>query len=129
MGTTNLEIVRLFCEALADGDTSKMGKYLSEDVLYHNLPWEPMTGAENVCSFLQPFVDGTHSSVAKMVIHHQVGDGDIVMNTRSETWVRGQLEVIFPVAGFFELKDEVIVKWCDYWDLATFQPLLDAVGA
>ena len=64
-----------------------------------------------------------------MVIHHQVGDGDIVMNTRSETWVRGQLEVIFPVAGFFELKDEVIVKWCDYWDLATFQPLLDAVGA
>ena len=58
MGTTNLEIVRLFCEALADGDTSKMGKYLSEDVLYHNLPWEPMTGAENVCSFCNPSSTG-----------------------------------------------------------------------
>ena len=107
---------------------SKTEKYLSDDVYYHNLPWEPMTGAEKVRSFLQPFVDGTHCSVAKMEIHHQVGNGEIVMNTRSETWVRGDLEVVLPVAGFFALKGSLIVKWCDYWDVATFQPMLDAIA-
>ncbi len=128
MSATNLEIVRLLCETLTEGDMSKTEKYLSDDVYYHNLPWEPMTGAEKVRSFLQPFVDGTHCSVAKMEIHHQVGDGDIVMNTRSETWLRGDLEVVLPVAGFFVLKGGLIVKWCDYWDVATFQPMLDAIG-
>jgi limonene-1,2-epoxide hydrolase len=128
VSATHLEIVRLLCEALAHGDMSETRKYLSDEVYYHNLPWQPMTGAEQVRNFLQPFVDGTHCSLARMEIHHQVGDGGGVMNTRSETWVRGDLEIVLPVAGFFALEDDLIVKWCDYWDLAAFQPMLDALS-
>ncbi|MCZ6665011.1 MAG: nuclear transport factor 2 family protein [Gammaproteobacteria bacterium] len=128
MSATNLQIVRLFLETLAGGDMARTDQYLSDDVLYHNLPWEPMTGSETVRNFLQPFVDGTHSAIARMEILHQVGDGDVVMNARSETWKRGDLEVVLPVAGLFVLKDNLIVKWSDYWDLATFQPLLDAIA-
>jgi len=60
-----------------------------------------------------------------MKILHQVAEGDVVMNAREELWVRGNLQVMLPVAGLFVVVDDVITRWIDYWDLATFKPLLD----
>jgi len=125
MSATHSELVREFCQSLTGGDMSRCKRFLHDDVYYHNQPWTPVHGSDAVCAFLQPFVDGTHASLRDMKILHQVAEGDVVMNAREELWVRGNLQVMLPVAGLFVVVDDVITRWIDYWDLATFKPLLD----
>ena len=128
MTTSNTETVRRFCQSLVAGDMALAARHLSNDVYYQNMPWEPMRGARAVQEFLQPFVDGTHCALTSLDIHHQVADGDTVMNARTEVWERRNLRVVLPVAGVFVLRENLIVRWCDYWDLATFKPMLDAIS-
>lgn len=127
MSTTHSELVREFCQTLTGGDMTRAGRFLHDDVHYHNQPWTPMQGRDAVCAFLQPFVDGTHCTLREMHILHQVCEDNVVMNAREELWVRGGLRVMLPVAGLFEIADDQIVRWIDYWDLATFKPMLDAI--
>ena len=128
MRSSNSETVRRFCQSLVAGDMTLAARHLSNDVYYHNMPWEPIHGARTVQEFLQPFVDGTHCSLTALEIHHQIADGEVVMNSRTETWERRGLRVILPVAGVFVLREGLIVRWSDYWDLATFKPMLDAIA-
>ena len=129
MATNSSSLVRQFCDALTSGDMQNAKPFLHANVYYHNQPWEPMRGADAVCDFLQPFIDGTHCRCVTMNILNQVGEGDTVMNAREELWVRGDLEVNLPVAGLFIVEDGLITRWVDYWDLAAFQPMIDAVAA
>ena len=128
MPSSNLEIVHALCMALTTGDMKRALPYLSDTLHYHNMPWAPMSGARAVAEFLQPFVDGTHCALTEMRILHAVGNGEVVMNAREETWERGAVRVVLPVAGLFVLSGGRITRWCDYWDLATFKPMLDAIG-
>lgn len=125
MSATHSELVREFCQSLAEGDMSRSRRFLHDDVYYHNQPWSPVTGAAQVCEFLQPFIDGTHCALREMHILYQVCEGEVVMNAREELWVRGHLKVMLPVAGLFVVVDDAITRWVDYWDLATFKPILD----
>ena len=40
-------------------------------------------------------------SLTALDIHHQVAEGDTVMNARTEIWERRNLRVVLPVAGVF----------------------------
>ena len=125
MPTNNIEFVNEFCHSLVRGSMARAREMLHPEVFYHNKPWEPMTGADAVCDFLQPFIDGTHCALKEMKILHQAGDANIVMNAREETWVRRDISVLLPVAGLFVIENELITRWIDYWDLAVFKPILD----
>lgn len=128
MSQTPLELVNTLMGALTAGDMGQALPCLDPAVHYHNMPWQPVTGAAAVCDFLQPFVDGTHCSLTHMRILHEVADGGVVMNAREETWERRGLKVVLPVAGLFVVNGGRITRWCDYWDLATFKPMLDAIA-
>ena len=127
MSDTNIRIVTELCNSLLAGDMAETVKFLSDDVIYHNLPWEPVTGHAAVRKVLDPFVDGPNCAVKKMDIHHSAATGDVVMNARSELWERAGVSVVLPVAGVFTLLGGLITQWDDYWDLATMQPLLDTL--
>jgi limonene-1,2-epoxide hydrolase len=66
MSATHSELVREFCLSLTSGDMRNARRYLADNVHYHNQPWSPLTGADAVCEFLQPFVDGTHCRLARI---------------------------------------------------------------
>ena len=127
MSDTNIRIVTELCNSLLAGDMAETVKFLSDDVVYHNLPWEPVTGHAAVRKVLDPFVDGPDCAVKKMDIHHSAATGDVVMNARSELWEHAGVSVVLPVAGVFTVRDGLITQWDDYWDLATMQPLLDTL--
>lgn len=129
MNDTNNRIVTNMCNSLLAGDMRKTLAYLSEDVVYHNIPWEPVTGHAGVRKVLEPFIDGPDCALKKMDILRTVADGDVVMNARSELWERACVSVVLPVAGVFTVRGGLIVRWEDYWDAATMQPLLDVVMA
>jgi len=128
MSDTNVQTVNDFCHSLPRGDSSETLAYLAEDVVYHNMPWEPVTGHVGVWEVLGPFLGGDEPGMKQMDILDTAASGDIVMNTRSEVWELAGVRVVLPVAGFFRLRDGLIVRWDDYWDTVTMQPLLDAMA-
>ena len=128
MSATNEKTVTDFCNSLLSRDMSKLVSYLSEDVFYHNMPWQPVNGHSGVREVLTPFVEGKNVSLAKMDIKNTSSSGDVVMNERIETWVSGQVKVELPVVGVFTFNDKgKIFRWCDYFDAKTMAPLMEAM--
>lgn len=128
MSIPNEKTVTDFCNSLLSRDMNKLVSYLSEDVFYHNMPWQPVNGHGGVREVLTPFVEGKNVSLAKMDIKNTSSSGDVVMNERIETWVSGQVKVELPVVGVFTFNDKgKIFRWCDYFDAKTMAPLMEAM--
>lgn len=127
MNAENERIVTAFCRSLLDADMAKTVEYLAEDVQYHNIPWKPVTGRAAVRQLLDPLVDGANCAITTMDIKHTASCGNVVMNERVETWVKGGVTIDLPVLGVFELQNGKITHWRDYFDSGTIQPLLDTL--
>lgn len=128
MSAENEKKVTDFCNSLFDADMAKSVQYLSEDVEYHNMPWEPVTGHAGVRKVLDPFVHGENNLLEKMDISHTSSSGNTVMNERLETWTKGDVTVKLPVVGMFEFNSQgKICRWHDYFDAKTIAPLMEAL--
>jgi limonene-1,2-epoxide hydrolase len=128
MSAENEKKVTDFCNSWLNADMAKSVQYLSEDVVYHNIPWEPVTGPAAVRQILDPFIHGANCALARMDIKHSTSSGNIVMNERVETWVKGNVKVELPVVGMFEFNDAgKICRWHDYFDSGTVAPLMEAI--
>ncbi|MEW6301642.1 MAG: limonene-1,2-epoxide hydrolase family protein [Thermodesulfobacteriota bacterium] len=127
MSAENERIVTAFCKSLLDADMAKTVEYLAEDVYYHNIPWKPVTGRAAVRQLLDPLVHGANCAITKMDITHTASSGNVVMNERVETWVRGNVKIDLPVFGVFELQNGKITHWRDYFDSGTIKPLMDTL--
>ncbi|MBI3302872.1 MAG: nuclear transport factor 2 family protein [Deltaproteobacteria bacterium] len=125
MSTANEKLVTDFCNSFFSADINKVVSYLTEDVYYHNIPWQPVTGHAGVRKVLGPFIDRKDYVIEKMDIKKTASSGDVVMNERVETWVKGSVRVELPVVGVFTIKGDKIVRWCDYFDSVTLAPLLE----
>ncbi|MGE3773070.1 MAG: limonene-1,2-epoxide hydrolase family protein [Gammaproteobacteria bacterium] len=124
MNQANAELVTRFCQSLLAADMAASCRYLAPDVYYHNMPWDPVVGHDAVRKVLDPLVHGANCALRRMQVEHTLADGDIVMNARLETWERQGVRVELPVAGLFVVRDGLVRRWIDYWDLATIAPLL-----
>ena len=127
MSTENEKIVTDMCQSLRSADMTKVVSYLSEDVTYHNIPWAPVTGHAGVRQVLDPFVHGANCALERMDIKHTTSAGNVVMNERLETWVKGSVRLELPVLGVFEVNKGKITHWRDYFDAASVAPLTEAI--
>jgi len=117
-------LVTRLCNSLLEADMARTCALLTPDVHYHNMPWAPVTGPAAVRKVLDPLVHGANCALREMRIEHTVCNGDVVMNARVEVWERAGVRVELPVAGLFIVRDGLVARWVDYWDLATIAPLL-----
>jgi limonene-1,2-epoxide hydrolase len=62
-----------------------------------------------------------------MDIKHTTSAGNVVMNERLETWVKGSVRLELPVLGVFEVSKGKITHWRDYFDAASVAPLMEAI--
>ena len=127
MSTENAKLVTEFCMSLEKGDMTKLVSYLSEDVVYHNIPWDPVTGHAGVRKVLGPFLEGPGSATVKMNIKNTTVAGNTIMNERLEEWTKGSTKLDLPVIGVFEIKNGKITHWRDYFDAKTTAPLMEAI--
>ena len=111
------ELVTEFCKLWAAPDPDELAAYFTEDAVYHNIPMEPAQGRQAIKEFIAGFLaafDGIDFNV-----HRQVSDGTLVMNERTDVMRRkGGGAVPLPVMGVFEVQDDRIVAWRDYFDMA-----------
>lgn len=119
-------VVRTFCDAVADHDAEALRPFLTDDVVYHNIPMDPVVGADAAVAFLAGFL----SMCDKMEIenHHVAVRGNVVLTERTDTFTMGELVAPLPVMGTFEVRDGKISAWRDYFDLAQVTKMFAGEG-
>jgi limonene-1,2-epoxide hydrolase len=112
------ELVTEFCNLWSSPNPEKLAGFFTEDAVYHNIPMDPVQGRDAIQQFIVGFVAAVEG--IDFDVHRQVSDGTIVMNERTDVMRRKDGgEVRLPVMGVFEVRDDRIVAWRDYFDLAT----------
>ena len=111
------DLVVEFCKLWASPNPEQLASYFTEDAVYHNIPMAAVQGREAIKEFIAGFVaafDGIDFQ-----IHRQVSDDKVVMNERTDVMRRKDGgEVPLPVMGVFEVHDDKIAAWRDYFDMA-----------
>lgn len=114
---TNTDIVNQFLAALHHKQTDAALQMVTEDIFYHNIPMEPLSGKAAVKAFLEKESD---LDVLDLRTLHSAENGNVVMNERVDSFGLNGRVLDLPVMGVFELENGRIKAWRDYFDLNTF---------
>lgn len=113
------QVVTAFCKAFGKGSLDEAMALVAPDCVYHNIPLEPIKGADAIKQTLAGFTQMLGSM--DFQIRHQTAVGNVVMNERVDYFTPpGKQRFGLPVAGVFEVKDGKIVAWRDYFDRKQF---------
>lgn len=111
-------VVRDFCKLWLTSDVEAIIDSFTEDAIYHNIPMPVLTGRAEIRAFLDGFLAGFDG--VDFVIHRQVSRDGLVMNERTDVLHKKDGgEVPLPVMGVFEVRDDKIAAWRDYFDMGT----------
>ena len=116
--TDPYELVSAFCAAWANGDADELMAYFTDDAVYHNVPMDPLEGAEAIRAFLEGFFATSGGIVFET--HNQAANGNVVLNERTDCINSGDGKLALPVCGVFEVRDGSIARWSDYFDMGQF---------
>ncbi len=111
------DIVNEFMARIVGMDLDAACELVSDDVEYDNVPMGKVYGPDGIKSVLGQMV-GMLDEV-DWVIHRQVASGSLVLNERTDRFGKGGKWMELPVAGVFEVRDNRITLWRDYFDLTT----------
>lgn len=69
----------------------------------------------------------TPGRIGDFIVHHQISDGNVVMNERTDVLRRKDgAQLRLPVMGVFEIVDGRIAGWRDYFDQTTISAIVGA---
>ena len=115
---SNTQIVLDFIAAWNRMDWDAVVSAFSEDVLYHNIPMDPLKGKAAVTEFITTGMDLDAVDWQLLAIAE---NGNKVLTERVDNfYLVGGKAVSMPVMGTFEIVNGQITAWRDYFDLATF---------
>jgi limonene-1,2-epoxide hydrolase len=122
---TPIEIVTDFCAAFDRLDWNRIHALLADDIVYHNIPMEPVHGLEAFKAAYAAFP----VSEARFEIHHIAASADVVLTERTDRFLLAGKPIVIRVMGVFEIRDDKIAVWRDYFDLAQFAGQMPAPAA
>jgi limonene-1,2-epoxide hydrolase len=119
-------VVERFMAAMEKLDYDTALTYVSDTIVYTNIPMGPVEGPDAVRGLLEPFFASTLEN--QWVISNVAVHGPTVFIERLDRhhYPAGWAEL--PVVGVLEVQDGLITAWRDYFDLATLQHNLAQVG-
>ncbi len=114
---SNSQIVLDFIDAWNRMDWDAVVGALAEDVVYHNIPMEPIFGREAASGFIR----GMESTAVHWEVLAIAENGNKVLTERIDNFdLASGNKLSIPVMGTFEIDNGEIKAWRDYFDLATF---------
>ncbi|MFT7139503.1 MAG: limonene-1,2-epoxide hydrolase [Candidatus Azotimanducaceae bacterium] len=114
---TPTETVENFIAAWNRMDWDAVVGALAEDVVYHNIPMEKITGRDNAAKF----ITGMQTVGVQWETLSIAENGNKVLTERVDNFdFPGGKRLSIPVMGTFEVENGYITAWRDYFDLATF---------
>lgn len=145
---SNIEVVRSFIEAWSRLDLEAVESATSADLFYQNIPFAAVAQLEDlkafeasVLSMVNAGEDGMPITPiigrrafkkfleliklfewARWDIKSIAGDGDVVFTERVDTFgFKNGGVIAIAVIGIFEVREGLIHKWRDYFNLSEFQ--------
>ncbi|SVA58195.1 uncharacterized protein METZ01_LOCUS111049, partial [marine metagenome] len=116
---SNKTLVKNFIDAWNNMDLESVTDFFSEDVFYHNIPMEPLNGKEEASAFVKGLSDCESINWELIAIAEE---GNMVLTERIDNFnFKDGRKISLPVMGTFEIEDNKIKQWRDYFDLETFQ--------
>jgi limonene-1,2-epoxide hydrolase len=118
-----VEVVRRFCAAWSENlGAGELAAFFSDDAVYHNIPFAPVTGREaianTIASFVRPGAPGIEAIEFRVL--NIAADGPVVMTERVDVFRLPDKVFELPVTGTFEVNDGKINAWRDYFDTNQF---------
>jgi limonene-1,2-epoxide hydrolase len=117
---TPIETVEAFVGHWNGGDMEAMFALCAEDIVWHNIPMDPINGKEAMRAALAQFM--AEVTGCDWQIHAIAAKGSTVLTERTDgfTLTDGRRAAI-RVMGIFELGDDRLISgWRDYFDMAEF---------
>lgn len=111
-------VVERFCAAWDRLDFDGIVALLADDIDYHNIPLEPLSGKDEVEAYLRaagPF-DSCRWEIVSIA-----AQGAKVLTERVDRFIVHGMRIDLPVMGTFEVHDGKIRRWRDYFDLASYR--------
>jgi limonene-1,2-epoxide hydrolase len=115
-------VVREMCDTFAKHDAEALRPFVTDDVVYHNIPLDPAVGIEATIAFIEGFFAMCENMVIETT--HLAVNGDVVLTERIDTFSLGDKRAPLPVMGTFEIRDGKISAWRDYFDMAQITAML-----
>jgi len=112
------DVVRSFIAAWNANDLEQVLRHLHDDVVYHNVPLEPLHGLAAVRQYLGgigrfDWIDWKLLALAE--------SGNQVLTERIDDFSLRGTRVSLPLMGIFEVDGGRIRAWRDYFDLAMYR--------
>ena len=114
-----VDVVRRFCAAWAEGSIDDLLGFFAEGATYHNIPVDPVVGAEAIRSTIEGFTAGVEAMEFRLLAI--AAEGSTVLTERLDVFrFPGGHVVELPVMGTFVVDGGRITAWRDYFDLQQF---------
>lgn len=117
---TPIDTVTAFIAHWNSGDMDAMYAMCREDVIWHNIPMEPIHGKPAMRDAVAGFMVGVDS--CDWQIHAIAANGNTVLTERTDGFaMKDGRRAAIRLMGAFELDaDGQIAAWRDYFDMAEF---------
>ena len=118
---TPQETVEAFIAHWNACDIDAMLALCAEDIVYHNVPMEPVTGTVQMRAMVEGFLGDIEK--CDWQIHAIAANGDTVLTERTDIFhFKDGRRAAIRVMGTFDLDAEGRIKgWRDYFDMLEFQ--------
>lgn len=114
------EVVNAFCEALNTKGIEESLRYIADECVYQNMPFDPVVGPEGVRNVLAGFFEIT--GPVRIETLRQCSTGRLVMNERLDHFDPPTGRAFgLPVSGAFEVEGDKITAWRDYFCMDQFR--------
>ncbi|MGI9327789.1 MAG: limonene-1,2-epoxide hydrolase family protein [Pseudomonadales bacterium] len=126
MGTATQRVVAMI-EAWNRMDLDGIAENFASDAVYHNIPMEPVYGADAIRESLSGFL-AMANQIQWDILNIAEDDNGVVLTERVDRFKIGERWLEIPVMGTFEVSGDRINAWRDYFDLADFQSQMAAIS-
>jgi limonene-1,2-epoxide hydrolase len=101
-------------------DIARLMSFFGESSIYHNVPVDPIQGLIAIRAIFAAFLDAFSSASLDVVT--VAAEPGLVIAERIDRFVtRDGTAFELPVTGVFVVRDGLILRFSDYFDLATFE--------
>lgn len=114
------QTVRQFIARWNAGEMDAMYAMCGPDIVWHNIPMEPIAGLEAMRGAVAGFMEQVER--CDWEIHALAANGNTVLTERTDAFIlRNGSRAALPVMGTFEIDGNgLIACWRDYFDMGQF---------
>lgn len=114
------KLVLDFLACWQERDIERLMGFFSEQSVYHNVPVAPIGGLAGIRRIFEAFLGAFRTALLEVVT--VAAESNLVLAERIDHFeMHDGRKITLPVTGVFVIENDRIVRFSDYFDLASFE--------